>query len=403
MFKVSDLYREISDTKEKIIVLQGGTSSGKTYSTLQRLFVLAIAEPNSIITVVGQDIPNLKKGAFRDATIIYNESTELVKYFPKVNQTDRIFQCTNGSLIEFSSFSDEQDAKSGKRDYLFLNEADGIPYEIVWQLAIRTRNQIFIDYNPTLKFWVHEKLIATEGTKLIISDHRHNPFITSEMHRIIESIDDPELFKVYARGLTGRLEGLIYTNWTICERMPQEYKYRWTGIDFGFTNDPTAIVDVRLSEGELWVDEIAYTRRLTNLDIYNILKGENITRIETVADSAEPKSIEELKRLGVLIEGAEKGKDSVNAGIDILKRYKLNITKRSVNIRKEINSYSWKKDKKTGDYLNIPVGFLDHAMSAIRYVALNKLEKRPKIGKIKFHLGSLWENDHDTYIPRYHW
>lgn len=196
--------------KEKIRINQGGTSSGKTYAIMQLLFVIALTEPMKVITVVGQDIPNLKKGPYRDAKNILNGSEKLKKSFTKINETDRILTAYNGSIIEFTSYKDEQDAKSGKRDVLFVNEANGISYEIYWQLYIRTREKIFIDYNPTVSFWVHEKLIGRKDVKLIISDHRHNPFLSTEEHSKIEEIEDREYWKVYARGLTGKVEGLLF-------------------------------------------------------------------------------------------------------------------------------------------------------------------------------------------------
>lgn len=210
MFTTSIIYQANLEATESIVVNQGGTSSGKTYSIIQLLFTLAIACPMQVITVVGQDIPNLKKGAYRDAKTIYSNSKDLQQWFGKPNETDRVFTCTNGSIIEFTSYQDEQDAKSGKRDYLFVNEANGISYDIYRQLAIRTRKKIFIDYNPSASFWVHEELIGKEGVKLIISDHRHNPFLTQEQHDKIEGISDPDYWKVYARGLTGKIEGLLF-------------------------------------------------------------------------------------------------------------------------------------------------------------------------------------------------
>lgn len=364
------------DATCKYVVNQGGTSSGKTYAIVQLLFTLAMQEANAVVTVAGQDIPNLKKGAYRDALRIYNGYDVLQRWFDKPNQTDRLFTCVNGSIIEFSSFTDEQDARSGKRDYLFVNEANGIPYDLFWQLAIRTSKRVFIDYNPTARFWVHDKLIGRPDAQLIISDHRHNPFLPDDLHHEIEAIDDPELFSIYARGKTGRIEGLVYHRWQTCGAMPSEYKKRWIGIDFGFTNDPTAIIDVRLADGELWLDELCCSRGMLNSDIADVLNDYELTYTDIVADSAEPKSIEELRSRGFKVEGAHKGADSVNAGIDILKRYKLNVTERSANLRKELQSYCWKKDRYTGKTLNQPVDAFNHSLDAIRYVALNKLAKR---------------------------
>lgn len=378
------LFYEIYYAKERTIRLQGGTSSGKTYTTLDYLFCVAMEEPNQVITVAGQDIPNLKKGAFRDAKRIWSESDLYKANFSKPNETDRVFTCNNGSLIEFSSFADEQDAKSGKRDYLFVNEANGIDYRIYWQLSIRTKKKVIIDYNPTFRFWAHD--IAGEDVKFIISDHRHNPYLTQEQHDRIEGIKDDELFKVYARGITGRIEGLIYTNWQMVDSMPNEFKKRWIGIDFGFTNDPTTIIDVRLSDGELWIDEIEYKSGMLNSEIVSVLNDNGLKQLDIIADSAEPKSIAEIKTHNFRIEGANKGADSIKIGIDVLKRYKLNITKRSTNIKKELLSYKWKVDKKTGDTLNEPIDDFNHSLDAIRYVALNRLLVKRSMVAMKLNL-----------------
>ncbi|MFR9166360.1 MAG: PBSX family phage terminase large subunit [Dysgonomonas sp.] len=371
------------EARERIVVNQGGTSSGKTYTLVDLLFVIAMQQQGQVLTVVGQDIPNLKVGAFRDAKTIWNKSEIYRQWFSRPNITDRVFTCINGSVIEFKSYSDEQDARSGKRDYLFVNEANGISYPLFWQLAARTRKKIFLDYNPTARFWVHEELIGKPDVRLIISDHRHNPFLSGEEHTRLESITDPQLFKVYARGLTGKIEGLIYNDWQLTDEMPQNYKKRYIGIDFGFTNDPTAILDVRLSEGELWIDELAYSTGLTNPDIAAVLHRNGISSSTLIiADSAEPKSIVELRNMGFRLEGALKGQDSIKNGIDILKRYRLNITRRSKGIRKEITAYRWKEDR-NGYALNQPVDEFNHALDALRYVALNKLGEMRRIGKPK--------------------
>ena len=374
----SIVFKANYDAEERIVVNQGGTSSGKTYAIVQLLFIYAIQESLQVITVVGQDIPNLKKGAYRDAKQIWSNNKELQEWFAKPNETDRLFTCKNGSIIEFTSYSNEQDAKSGKRDYLFVNEANGIPYDIYWQLENRTRKKVFIDYNPSARFWVHEKLIGKKDVKLLISDHRHNSFLSEEEHRRIESIDNPEYFKVYARGITGKMQGLVYQNWSLCDSMPDVYKKRYLGIDFGFTNDPTAIIDVRLHEGQLWVDELCYKKGMLNSDIANVLRDNDISRtIEIIADSAEPKSIRELNNMGFKLEPAIKGADSIKNGIDVLKRYKLNITRNSTNIRSELLAYTWKINRATGDVTNEAIDAFNHALDALRYVALNKLGEKP--------------------------
>jgi len=375
------LFFENLNTDKRIIINQGGTSSGKTYTILDVLFILATREQNQVITVVGQDIPNLKKGAYRDAKQIWSNSPLYRETIAKPNETDRLFTCHNGSVIEFNSYQDEQDAKSGKRDYLFVNEADGIQYPIYFQLEIRTRKKVYIDYNPTARFWAHD-MVGKPDVKLIISDHRNNPYLTPEQHQRIEEIKDKELWKVYARGLTGKLEGQIYTDWSLVDEMPDQYKKRWIGLDFGFTNDPTAIIDVMLSEGELWLNEIEYTTGMLNSRIIDSITRNELHTHEIIADCAEPKSIAELKAQKLKVEPARKGPDSILNGIDILKRYHLNVTRQSTNLRKELTAYKWKTDK-NGHPTNEPIDSYNHLLDALRYVALNKLSIKPQSGGIR--------------------
>ena len=361
-------------SRAKVVVNQGGTSSGKTWNILDVFFTLAMMRPNLILTVAGQDIPNLKKGAYRDAKRIWSDNDIYRMYFDKPNETERIFTCRNGSIIEFNSYSDEQDARSGKRDYLFVNEANGISYEIYWQLAIRTKYKIFIDYNPTARFWVHDNLLGRDDVELLISDHRDNTFLTQEQHDSIEAIDDEELFKVYARGKTGKLEGLIFTNWDIVDSMPkaEETKLSVFGVDFGFSTDPSAIEHVVLAHGDLWIDEQLYSTGYTNPMLAEVMRERGVGRSVVIADCAEPKSIAELRASGINAYPSVKGKDSINIGIDILKRYRMHVTRRSVGLIEELKAYEWKKSR-DGYRTNEPIGRYNHAIDAVRYVALAKL------------------------------
>jgi len=360
MLETHALFNKNYYSNAKVVINQGGTSSGKTYSILQVLFTLAIQEPLSVITVVGQDIPNLKKGAIRDAQMIYNSSEELKAQIDNYNKTDRIFAFKNDSIIEFTSFENEQDAKSGKRDYLFINEADGISYNIYWQLAIRTRKKIFIDYNPTATFWVHEKLIGQNDVELLISDHRHNPFLSNEQHQEIESIQDKELWKVYARGLTGRVNGLIYSQYQLCDGVP-EFAKTCYGLDFGF-NHKSALIEIGKWDNRLYWHELIYQSELTVGDLIYQMKELNISRKIIYADSARPDAIEDLKRAGFNVRQAEK---DVKNGIDFVKRHQLYITKSSLGLIKEIQHYKWKE--KDGAFIDEPVKFRDDAMDAARY------------------------------------
>lgn len=373
---VSDVFNWNYNSKADIVVNQGGTSSGKTYSILQVLFFIACTQENKIITVVGQDIPNLKVGALRDALNIV-ETTEFFKQsIESYNKTDRIFKSSTNSIIEFNSYDNEQDAKSGKRDYSFFNEANGIPYSIYVQIQLRTRIRSFIDYNPSEEFWVHENVIGQPNVQLFISDHRHNPFIDDKIRNKIEALKDTdyELWKVYARGLTGKIEGLIYRNYSIVQGVPDAAKYIGSGLDFGFTNDPTSLVDLYKYDNEIYLDEKIYEQGLTNPEISDRIKAAKIKHSrEVYADSSEPKSIKEIGLFGHRIFPVTKGPDSIKLGIDTLKRYPLRITQNSHGLRKEIKSYKWKVDA-AGKILNVPIDFNNHSLDAARYVALMKLQ-----------------------------
>lgn len=377
-FKViGALFRANTDKDARVYINQGGTSSGKTYTIMQVLIYVAILEAGSITTVVGQDLPNLKVGALRDAKTILAGSDWLTVFFD-LHESGHYLRCKNGSIIEFKSYKDEQDAKNGKRDYLFVNEANGIPYEIYWQLAIRTRKKIWVDYNPSERFWVHNEIKGRKGAKMIISDHRGNPFLSREEHERIEGIEDKELWKVYARGLTGKLSGVIFPNFHIVDRLPERasWKIHGYGLDFGFTNDPTALVHCIIAHGELWTDLEIYETGLTNPMIAENAKDAGLTKADQIiADSAEPKSIAELRNAGLWVIPTVKGRDSITVGIDILHRYKWNVTRRSIGMIEELQSYKWKKDR-DGKKTNTPVDKFNHAIDATRYFALMRLNVR---------------------------
>lgn len=377
MISTSALYRQNFNSTKDIVVNQGGTSSGKTYAILQVLFAKAISE-TCIITVVGQDIPNLKVGALRDAIDIHNGDDAIKQQVVFYNRSDRVFSFMNGSIMEFNSYDNDQDAKSGKRDYLFVNEANGIQYNIYEQLSLRTRKQVYIDYNPDTSFWVHDKIIPLPNTELIISDHRHNPFLSDKIREKIEGLKfkDQDLWKVYARGITGRIEGLIFKKWYILNEDFSDKNLIGYGIDFGFTNDPTTLLEVRMQDGELYVKELIYETGLTNQDISSKMEALGVSKSALiVADSAEPKSIEELRRLRWTIDGVKKGKDSVMFGINLLKGYAINVHASSVNLIKELEQYKWKVNK-NGDSLNVPIDEYNHAIDALRYLIMHKFSKK---------------------------
>jgi phage terminase large subunit len=375
----------LREDAKTVIVHQGGSSSSKTYSILQALCILAYAQKKQVITVVGQDIPNLRKGSYRDIKGIISTSQTVQNAIEKINESDRIVYFKNGSLIEFTSFKDFQDAKNGKRDYLFANEANGISYEIFEELNVRTSKKTFIDFNPTARFWAHDKLQGLPNVLWVKSNFRHNPFINPNVRNKILGYEptavnvergtaDEYRWQVYGLGETGKLEGLVFPDFKLCYDFPEhDTDKRIFGLDFGFTNDPTALIEVVQYNGELYFREWIFQSGLTNSDIVEEMNRLNFNFNETViCDSAEPKSIEELKRLGVKAKGATKGKDSILFGIDLIKQYKINVHARSKNLIEEFNSYTWAKDK-DGLPTNKPIDKYNHGLDSARYASTELL------------------------------
>ena len=243
-FTPSPVFRWNYACTSEIIVNQGGTSAGKTYSIMQVLFLRAIQYLKSIITVVAHDVPDLKAGALRDAQNIVANTEFIRLWIEKFNKADRIYHFKNGSLMEFKSYENSYDARVGKCDFLFINECNNVSFEIFQELQVRTNRQTFLDYNPTTWFWAHEHLIGKENVQLFISNFMHNPFISKKVLREILNYrhTQPWRWQVYGLGLTGRVEGLIHTRVAICNAFPRDAKKITYGLDFGYTNSPTALV-----------------------------------------------------------------------------------------------------------------------------------------------------------------
>jgi phage terminase large subunit len=379
-------YANVDNSKKIICVNQGGSSSSKTYSILQVLFKLAIENPRFVITVVGQDIPNLKRGAIRDASNIVSTSIAIQSMIDRWNGSDKIYHFKNGSIIEFTSYESSQDAKNGKRNVLFVNEANGIDYSIYAELDLRTSYRTYIDYNPNAEFWVHEKVLKLPNVAYFISNYKHNPFISESITESIERLQyqDPQLWRVYGLGQTGKIEGLVF-DYKIVDSMPQYLNKEAFGLDFGFTNDPTTLIHCGISDGQIYTREIIYQKGLTNSDINNLLRSNNISKNSIIfADSADPKSIQELKLYGWNIRPADKGPDSISYSISLLKQYgTINITKDSINFIKEAKAYKWKEER-SGNRTNQPIDAFNHAWDATRYWALGMLAANKGKGLLAF-------------------
>ena len=358
--------KAVSDGGYNVIVNKGGTRSGKTWSLLQLIYTLAETIDGTIVSVVGESIPFLKRGALRDFRTMLGNVWEPEWW----NATDKVYTLPNGSAIEFFSCDNEGKVHGSARDVLFVNECYFIDWEIYRQLSVRTRAKVLLDYNPRSRFWVDEWLIGRDDVALIHSTYKDNPFLTTRQIEEIESYkeSDANWWRVYGEGETGSVEGLVYSRFKIVHSMPSTAKMRFYCIDFGFVNDPTAILRVTYQGGELWIEELAYQVGMLNKDIAMVLTNAGATRYDNiVADSAEPKSIAEINNIaGLNIKATIKGAGSIVAGINAVQAYQLNVMSDALGTIEELRNYSWKKDI-NGNYLNVPVDKYNHALDALRY------------------------------------
>lgn len=383
-FTYTTAIRKLRKLTKRKKVIPGGTSAGKTFGILPILIDKACKTPGLEISVVSETIPHLRRGAIKDFLKIMDWTGRYID--ANWNRTLLTYKFINGSYIEFFSAEQESKLRGARRHILYINEANNISFESYHQLAIRTSEEVWIDFNPTSEFWAHTELKSDEDTDWLVLTYKDNEALSDSIIKEIESAKDKGLtsaywanwWRVYGLGEVGSLQGVVFDNWKQVDMIPPEAKLLGYGMDFGYTNDPTTLMAIYLMDGELYIDELLYQTNLNNNEIGNRLKSLNVVRpFEIVCDSAEPKSINELRLQGFNAQPAQKGPDSIKAGIDILLRYKMNITKNSTNTIKELRAYQWETDKE-GKLTGKPVDHSNHAIDAIRYFALNKLNNRPR-------------------------
>jgi len=372
--QATNVFERNWEANTRFVINIGGSRSTKTYSILQLLIVKALesVEP-LVISIVRKSMPSMRITVMRD---FFDILKQLDLYNVELHNKTENTYLLNNTLIEFFSIDDAQKRRGSKRDILFVNEANELSAEDFFQLNIRTTNQVFIDFNPSETFWYNDQLENRDDITIIHSTYKDNPFLPDEQVYEIERLQhtDQQYYQIYALGQFAGSFDRIYQYIPVDDIPTNNAKLVALGMDFGFTNDPTTLVEIWKDNDDLYLNELIYERGLTNQDIANRLGDYEVDKyIEIIADSAEPKSIEEIRRMGFNIKPAQKGPDSVLNGIDILKRHKLHVTKQSVNIIKEINNYKWVTDK-DGNKLNKPVDMFNHSLDAVRYVALNKLK-----------------------------
>jgi len=365
---------KILDLKKRIKIIQGGTSAGKTFGILPVLIHIAADYPNTEISVVAESIPHLRRGALRDFEKIMKS---IGRWFPeRFNRTLLKYEFFNGSFIEFFSADDSSKLRGARRDILYINECNNISFQAYNELAIRTKKEVYLDFNPANEFWVHTELKDEADADFIILTYKDNEALDDSIVQQIEKNREKaktssywaNWWKVYGEGQVGSLEGVIFSNWQQIDKLPNEARLIGIGLDFGYTNDPTAIIEVYNYNGKRILNELKYQTGMLNSDIAKVLPN----NVPIYADSAEPKSIDEIRRYGKTIKGVTKGKDSINYGIDTMQQQDYLVTKDSTNLIKELRSYIWDTDKQ-GVKLNKPIDHFNHAIDALRYHEMETL------------------------------
>jgi len=381
-FKLTTVIKKIRKLDKFVKGIQGGTSAGKTFGILPILIHIAAKYSNTEISIVAESIPHLKRGAMKDFKKIMIATNRYLDM--RWNASDFKYTFANGSVIEFFSADNDAKLRGARRDYLYMNECNNMTFHAYTELASRTKKGVYLDWNPVNEFWFHTELQGDDDVDFLIVNYKDNEacpesalnFILKAKEKSKTSAYWENWYRVYGLGEIGNLEGVIFDNWKTIDSIPSEANLLGIGLDFGYTNDPTAIVEVYNWNGKRILNEICYRTGMVNSDIAKVLPN----YVPIYADSSEPKSIEEIRRHGKTIKGVTKGKDSINFGIQVMQQQEYLVTSNSTNIIKEFRNYTWDKDKQ-GNKLNKPVDFQNHICDAIRYHEMETLGMNINKGK----------------------
>lgn len=370
MYTLTQATKKITKLNKRLRAVQGGTSASKTVSILLYLIARAQSDKSPTLTsIVSESFPHLRRGVMRDFLLIMQEH----KYYKDQlwSKTDFTYTFETGSKIEFFSVDQPGKVRGPRRDRLFINEANNVPYEAFEQLEVRTKEFIFLDWNPVYSFWFYDEVKGKrDDVDHIILTYKDNEALSPEIVASIEQRRNrKDWWTVYGEGQLGEIEGKIYRDWQIIDEVPHEARLERYGLDFGYTNDPTAIVAVYYYNGGYILDEVLFQKGMSNKQIADTLL--NLKKALVIADSAEPKSIDEIRSYGINIQPAPKGQGSVLQGIQAVQSQQVSVTKQSVNVIKEYRNYLWETDK-DGRILNVPEHLFSHSMDAVRY-AMNSL------------------------------
>lgn len=356
---------------KRIKAAAGGTSASKTISILLILIDKCQRAANNeellLVSVVSESLPHLKRGVMRDFLNIM----EGHKYFKEDqwNRTDFIYNFGPGVRMEFFGVDTPDKVRGPRRDILFMNEANNCPLESFEQLEVRTKKEIWLDWNPTNEFWFYSEILPhrAEDLDFITLTYKDNEALDPEIVKSIEARQhNLNWWKVYGLGQLGEVEGKIYKDWAIIDKIPHEARLERMGLDFGYANDPAVLVAIYYYNGGYIVDELLHRTGMSNRQVADYVNNSAHPNALIIADSAEPKSIAEMNEYGLQIIGANKGPGSVNQGIQWVQDQRMSVTKKSTNVIKSYRNYMWRTDR-DGKILTIPDHAFSDAMDAIRY------------------------------------
>jgi len=383
MFQSTTAVKKLHALKKRKKVIQGGTSAGKTFGILPILIDRCVRTPMLETSVVSESIPHLRRGAMKDFLKIMIATGRYID--SHWNRSGLKYTFMNGSYIEFFSVEQPDKLRGARRHVLYVNEANNIPFDAYNQLAIRTSGDIWIDFNPTANFWAHKEVAIEDDVDFITLTYLDNEALPETIVKDIESARDKakdsaywsNWWQVYGLGKVGSLDGVCITGWKEI-KLPEEARLLCMGMDFGYSNDPTTLIALYKFNDAYIFDEVIYQKKLLNSDISDLLKTHDVNSV-IYADSAEPKSIAEIRTYGHKILPCTKGKDSIVYGINLINQNKIFVTNRSTNLLKELQSYTWMKDRE-GNTINKPIDAFNHCIDACRYAITSQLQT-PNKGK----------------------
>lgn len=355
--------------------MAGGTSGGKTFSILLYLIYYALKRELTI-SIVAESVPVLKRGAYKD----FIQILKSLNFYDEANHnlTDRKYQLGK-STFEFFGADNPDGLRGGRRDILFINECNNVSFEAYGELSIRTKLFTFLDYNPTAPFWLTTELVGQDDVDHITVNYKDNEYLEQKIIDEIESWEKKgetsdyfaNRWRVMGLGLMGKQEGAIITDWKEIDELPQDAQLLGSGLDWGYSNDMTACISVYRYDGEIIVDESLYDKGMLNKEIAERLRKTKAVEGVIYADSAEPKSIAELRSYGLSILPVVKGKDSIVYGLSLIQQTPLKVTSRSKGLIDNLLNYTWAKDK-NGTPLNVPIDRHNDSVDAMRYIFLMK-------------------------------